>query len=291
MPLSSVVGILAERLGDAGIAGLPPVDERAPAAIGDVPRITVSVLDAVSPLRSLGETPGPPQTGALPVSTRLPLADPVLHLPAEDVSLLSSDRRILQLPHGAVVRADGTDTPPFAAGDLRVRQGATAFVVVHQPPAAGQVQLDVTSGALTFADPLPTSGTIELDYFVGLWEVRVERFAATALLDVAHTDPAALATLTTAIETALTRPQWPRGAAVRSIEQTALSASAPIPGIPGTTSRRLSYRIDVERIEPVITTSGGPIRTIDVPVRLEVPPAGPTEQPDERFRVESEPVP
>lgn len=289
MPLSSVVTLVAERLAAAAIPELPPVDELAPAAPADLPRITVSVLDATSALRSLGEVPGPPQTGALRVDTRVDLADPVLHLPDEQVTLLSADRRVLQIPHGGVVRADGSDEPPFGPGDLLVRRGATTFTPVHAPPTAGQVQLDIAAGTLTFPDPLPGTGTVELGYFVGLWEVRVERFAATMLVDVAHTVPADHADLTAAVEDALARPQWPRGSAMRSIEPTALSASTQIPGLPDARTRRLSYRVDVERIEPVITTSGGPIRLVDVPVRLEVPPGGAVEQPAERFTVESEP--
>jgi len=287
MPLSSVVALVAERLGAAGITGLPPVDGLAPATVADVPHVTVSLEDAVAGFRGLGERPSPPQTGALRVDVEVDLADPELHLPGEDVELLSANRRVLHLPHGAVVRADGDDAPPFGAADLSVRRGAATFTPVHDPPAAGQVQLDVASGTLTFPSPLPATGTLQLGYFVGLWEVRVERFTATLLVDVAHDDAVEHVAITEAVEAALRRDEWPADLGIRSIEPVALSAATTIETLPAANrTRRLTYRIDVELVEPVIHTSGGPIRHVDVPVELEVPPLGPIEQPGERFSVE-----
>ena len=215
-------------------------------------------------MRGLGAFPSPPLTGALRVNTSVDLADPVLHL-EEDVDLLSPDRRTLQLPHGAVVRASGDDSPPYGTGDLLVRLGATTFTPVHAPPTATQVQLDIPSGALTFANPLPAAGTLELGYFVGVWDVRVERFKATMDLDLAAVDAAALATLSAAVEVALQpgRPVAARG--FRSVEPSALSAATPIPGVAGAArTQRLVYAVEFESIENVIPSSGGPIRAVDV---------------------------
>lgn len=286
--------MVAERLAVAGIPGLPPVDALVPGAPGDVPRITVSVDNAVPAVRGLGEIPGPPQTGALRVETSVDLADPRLHLAGETVELLSGDRRTLQLPHGAVVRADGTDTPPYSTADLTVRLGATTFTpITGGTPTATQVRLDVASGAISFRDPLAAAGSLTLGYFVGLWEITVERFAATMYVDVAHNDPDAHTALLTAVEDGLARAQWPTAAGMRQIQPVALSAALPIAGLPvANRSRRLTYAIDVERIEPVIATSGGPIRAVAVDhVALDVPPEGPVEQPAEAFTVGSEPTP
>jgi hypothetical protein len=127
------------------------------------------------------------------------------------------------------------------------------------------VQLDIPSGALTFANPLPATGTLELGYFVGLWEVRVERFAATVHLDVAAADADAVETLSTAVEAALTPERDVQRAGFRRLEPRALAAAAPIPGIGGEhRSRRLTYAAEFELIEPVIPSSGGPIRVVDV---------------------------
>ena len=88
----------------------------------------------------------------------------------------------------------------------------------------------------------------------------------------------------------MARDQWPATAGMRSIQPVALSAASVIPGLAtGSRTRRLTFRVDVERIEPVIRASGGPITVIDVPViALDSPPNGPVEQPDEGFTVESE---
>jgi hypothetical protein len=118
---------------------------------------------------------------------------------------------------------------------------------------------------LTFANPLPPTGTLELGYFVGLWEVRVERFAATVHLDVAAADADAVETLSTAVEAALTPERDVQRAGFRRLEPRALAAAAPIPGIGGEhRSRRLTYAAEFELIEPVIPSSGGPIRVVDV---------------------------
>jgi hypothetical protein len=188
----------------------------------------------------------------------------VLHL-EEDVDLLSADRLTLQLPHGAVVRASGDDSPPYGTGDLLVRLGATTFTPVHAPPAAGEVQLDIPSGALTFASPLPATGTLELGYFVGVWDVTVDRFKATLDLDMAAATAAELETLSAAVELALAPGKALSARGFRSIEPRALSAAVPIPAVPGSQrTQRLTYAVEFESIEPVIPTSGGPIRVVDV---------------------------
>jgi hypothetical protein len=265
--LSALVGMVRDQLAAAAIADLPPVDALAPATPAEVPRITVSAAEAVSGQRGLGRVPAAPFHGALRVDTAIDLADPVLHLPGEDVPLLSGNRRVLQLPHGAVVKEDGTDLPPYMQSDLLVQRGATAFTPVHAAPAAGQVQLDIPSGALTFPSPLAATGVLQLGYFIGLWEVQVERFAATLFVDISHDDAAAHEALTQAVERALTAP-WPPSRGVRTIDALAVSAAAPLSGLPaGHRSRRLTYRVDVERIEPLVQTSGGPIRSIEIPIQ------------------------
>lgn len=264
MALSSLVNALAARI-TAALDDPPAVGTAPAAVVGDLPRVTLSVEGATAAMRSVGQVPGPIQTGALRVEAAIDLADPVLHLADEDVALLSPNRRTFQLPHGSIVRAGGDDLAPFAATDLFVRVGATTFTPVHATPAAGQVMLDIASGALTFPNPLPTSGDIELGYFVGTWEVRVERFAATAHLDVATSSQASVELLVADIERALTVQAFAAGDGVRRIEPVALSSASTIVGLPPSARRqRLTYHVDFESIEPIIPTSGGPIRLIDV---------------------------
>jgi hypothetical protein len=267
MALSSLVTALATQIA-AEVQNPPGVGTAPAVSNGDLPRVTVSIEAAMPAMRSVGQIPGPVQTGALRVDVEIDLADAVLHLPDENVPLLSPDRRTLQIPHGSVVRASGDDTPPFAGTDLLVRVGATTFTPVHTTPNASQVRLDIAAGVLTFLNPLPATGTIELGYFIGTWEVRVERFAASAHLDVAAASQAALDTLVPAIEAALSPQRITAGTGIRRIEAVALSAASQITGLPpAARQQRLSYQIDFELIEPIIRTSGGPIRRIDVHIQ------------------------
>ncbi|MET0663160.1 MAG: hypothetical protein ABWZ42_08510 [Ilumatobacteraceae bacterium] len=267
MALSSLVSALAAQISTA-VENPPEVGAAPVTAVGDLPRVTVAVESATAAMRSVGQVPGPIETGALRIDVEIDLADPVLHFADEDVPLLSPNRRTFQLPHGSIVRASGDDLPPFTTSDLRVRVGTTTFTPVHAVPSAGQVALDIASGALTFPNPLPTSGTIELGYFVGTWEVRVERFAATAHLDVSAVSQASLETLVPEIERALSPLAFAAGSGVRRIEPVALSSATTIDGLPPAARRqRLTYQVDFELIEPIIPTSGGPIRRIDVTIQ------------------------
>jgi len=275
MPPSSVIAALRDHIA-ATVQDPPPVGGVMPAAAADIPRITVSLEEILPAIRGLGSTPSAPLEGALRVNRSIDLADTVLHADGEDIDLLSGDRRTLQLPHGSVVRASGDAIAPFSTGDLLVRLGATTFTPVHHAPGAGEVEVDFLAGALTFANPLPATGTLQLGYFVGLWELHVERFAATVHLDVAGADAGATEALSTAVEAVLTPEQGVQQAGFRRFEPRALEAAGPIPGIAGAfRSRRLTYAAEFELIEPVIPSSGGPIRAVDVDSELDpivVPP-------------------
>jgi len=269
MALSRLVTALSAQIA-AQVPGAPSVGSAAPASAGELPLVTVAIEAATSSMRSIGQVPGPVQTGALRVDVELDLADLVLHVggdPSMDVPLISDGRRLLQLPHGSIVRADGTDTPPFDGGDLLVRAGATTFTPVQTAPGAGEVQLDVAAGTLRFPSALATSGTLSLGYFIGAWEVRVDRFSATAHLDVAAASADALATLVPQVERALAQERIPVASGIRRIEPTALSAGTPAFAATDAPRRqRLTYTIEFEAIDPIIPTSGGPIVTVDVDV-------------------------
>jgi hypothetical protein len=68
----------------------------------------------------------------------------------------------------------------------------------------------------------------------------------------------------------LTPERGVQQAGFRKLEPRALSATAPIAGIAGAhRSRRLTYAAEFELIEPVIPSSGGPIRAVDVDSTLD----------------------
>ena len=97
--------------------------------------------------------------------------------------LLNDARTILTLPHGGLVRQDGS-TGPLTAADLSVTVGGTNRPVVTGPPAGDEVRADPQVGQLTFATPLPGTGTVEALYLLGQWEQRLARLAGTLRVDV-----------------------------------------------------------------------------------------------------------
>jgi hypothetical protein len=167
-----------------------------------------------------------------------------------------------------VVRADGVGTPPFGPDDLLTRVGATPFTPVHTTPGAGQVRLDVEEGRLTFPAPLPATGTVGLGYFLPVWEERAERFSAAAHLDISTDSQAALDALVPQVERALALHRIPADRGIRRIEPVALGAAAQVLGLPPAARRqRLTYQVDFELVEPVVPTSGGPVKRIEVTIQ------------------------
>jgi len=279
MGLTSVVDAFVAHLTATLPAPGPGVGPAQPSAGADLPMVTVSVTGAEQPLPALGRTPTSLMTGALRVDTSVDLADPVLHLPGEDVALLSGDRRVLHLPHGSVVRADGTGAHPFGLGDLLVRRGATTFTPVAGVPTATQVGLDPDAGVLRFLDPLPAAGTLELGFFVGAWEVRTERHQGEVAVEVFAASPATAGDLSAAVDVVLTGDSIPVATGLRRVEPLAVGpVTVPLAGLglpAGARTRVLRYRFSFERIDPVVQTSGGPIRRIEVDSTIDATPNPP----------------
>ncbi len=287
MGLTAVVDAIAAHLAATLPPPTPAVGPAQPATSADLPAVAISVTRAEQPLPALGRTPASVMTGALRVTTTIDLADPVLHLPGEDVSLLSPDRRVVHLPHGSVVRADGIGEHPFGAGDLLVRVGATTFPPVAGAPTAAQVQLDPQAGILQFLNPLPAAGTMELGYFIGAWEVRTERHQGEVELEVFAASGAAAADLSAGVDAVLTRDPIPVATGLRRVEPLGLGPITVPPAVLGlvatTRTRVLRYRFSFERIDPVIQTSGGPIIRVDVASTADATPDPPV---TEAFSVE-----
>ena len=118
MPLSSVVTLVSDRLVAADIAALPPVDAVAPSAPGDIPHITVSrrrcrAGGCAGSASSRGHR-RPVRCGSTPT---VDLADPVLHLAGENVTLLSANRRVAPAPaRRSRARDRATTSPPYTTG-------------------------------------------------------------------------------------------------------------------------------------------------------------------------------
>jgi hypothetical protein len=260
MAVTALIAAIADHLEPALPSGtaVGPVQ---PVAVGDVPAVVVSLLEVTPTMPAVGRTPAPVRVGALQVEGSIDLADPVLHFPGEDVALLSPDRRLLQLPHGGIVRADGSDVLPFGAVDLGATLGATTFTPVNTAPGPTECRPDPVTGAVTFGAALANTGTLTVRYFVGEWEVAVERYAGVLTLEAFAASSAATIALSDQVVELLAGGNDVVG--VRRLDPNAVGAVVPA-GFGAATRRSLTYRFDYEHEVATIRTSGGPIRSVAV---------------------------
>ncbi|MCX6632874.1 MAG: hypothetical protein NTW28_35195 [Candidatus Solibacter sp.] len=143
-----------------------------PAAVADLPAVVLSLVNLRRPASGLGER-SILMVGALQWTAKIDLADPVL-AGTPPFTLLSIDRRTLQLPHGGLVRSDGTSGAATPA-DIQVSVAGQARTLVVANPQGDQFQADLLAGTLRFGAALPAAGAVEATYFVGQWEQRVAR--------------------------------------------------------------------------------------------------------------------
>lgn len=276
MPVTALLDSMTAHLGGVLGAGTQ-VGVSRPAVAADLPAVALSLPQVDPSLPSLGGRPSSTRTGALPVLRQLDLADPVLVVGLERVALLSADRRTLQLPHGPVVRADGSDVGPFSSADLTVRRGGTLFEPVAGTPGPGELRLDPATGEVVLGAPLPGTGVLELAYFVGQWEMRAERYGGALLVESFASSAAGVQTMSAAIVDALRQPVGGI-AGLHRLDPAAVGPIAPAT-LADARVRSLSYRFDFEHEDPVLPTGGGPIQRVDVVVEQarQAAPQGPPE--------------
>lgn len=258
MSLAVVVDHLTSRLR----AALAPGTTVGDAAVEDaLPAVTLSLDGVASRAAGVGRVPRGTRTGALEVGAEVDLADPVLDLGGgETLQLVADDRRSLVLPHGPLVRADGTADQPFGAADLQVRDTAP-YAVVGTAPDGREVRPDVEAGVLRFGQPLPPTGTLRVTYRIGAWDVVVRRYQGR--LDVRTTaERADLPQLVRRVAEALEG----RDPAVRLVPlawgSTARVTGAGLP--PAARQQDLGYAFDAELEQPLLGSGGGVIARVAV---------------------------
>jgi hypothetical protein len=248
-------------------AGLTP----APASVGiaepesDVvmPAIVLSLESTERVSVGLGERSALITNQALPWQASIDLANPVL--PEDGTTpLLDGTRKVLTLPHGGLVKADGTEGP-LTGADVTVKVKGVAQTVVAANPGANQVVADGTVGQLTFGAALPPDGKVDVTYFLGQWEQRIERIAGVLRADVCASAIDDARTLAAGVVAALLDP----GALVgvrRLVEISATSLSSISAKEPGTTVRRRTARFSFvfENVIDQPESSGGIIRQIPI---------------------------
>jgi hypothetical protein len=242
-----------------------------PAATGELPAVVLSLEQSARPRIGLGERGEVITGGALPWTSRIDLANP--RLPEDpSFSLLSEDRTRLTLPHGGLVRANG-GVGALGPADLTVTVDGAPRTVVAGPPGPGEVSADPTVGLLTFEAALPGTGLVEVSYFLGQWERRVERLTGVLRVDTCAGAAAAAVELSDAVVEALLGP-GARSAVARLISlQLRSLGSVGVPEEAAPQARRRVARLgfeferDVDRPE----SSGGVIRQIPVVANVGVP--------------------
>lgn len=266
MAESFFLSSVASYLSSAGLAPAPVLAGVAePESNGDLPALVLSLESTARAHPGLGER-GALMRGVLPVQASIDLANPVL--PAEPgFRLLDAARRVLILPHGGLVRQDGSDPgeAPLTAADISVTVAGGARSVVTTAPGAGEVRADPRVGTLTFGSALPATGIVIASYRLGQWEQRLERISGTLRLDVCAADAAdAIALSDGAIEALL--DSRARSAIRRLISlqvQSLGSVGAPTPA-PVSRRRTARFGFTFEREINRPDSSGGVIARIPV---------------------------
>jgi hypothetical protein len=259
--LDLLVGRLAGALPDGTTVG-----DVTPAEVEELPAVTLSAAEITQRLVGIGRLPRGTRIGALPVVVEVDLADPVLDLDGgERLELLSADRRTLTLPNGPLVRADGVDEPPFAAGDLQAADEGGSYEVVDADPSGRQVRPDPAAGTLQFGSALPATGTLTVTHHIGQWDVSVARYQGN--LDVAVTAASSqeAGALTRQVADALEAP----GPATRLSPSSWGAAQVTPLGDHDVMVQRLGYRFDGELEEPLLPSAGGVITRVAVELGID----------------------
>lgn len=252
-------------LGDAGTVTLS-----VPATLADLPAVTLAATNLTESLVGIGRLPRGSRTGALELTATVDLADPVLDLgPGESLTLLDPERHVLTLPHGPIVRADGTSDPPFSGADIAADDGAPFEVRDTDDPTGREFVCDPVLGTLRFGSPLPPAGHITVTYHVGQWDVTVNRYQGLLEAQLTAPDEEGLALLTDRVGAVLAGSgRTPGRAGPRLTARDYLAAEALVLQGSEVRNRLLRYRLDAELEEPLLTSGGGVISRVAVRARL-----------------------
>lgn len=249
----------------------PGLLQPAPASVGisdpiqnsDLPAVVLSLQNLARLGSGLGERSTVITGGALSTQASIDLANPVL---AEDasVNLLSADRLQLTLPHGGLVRADGT-VGALSGANLVVTAAGVSRPVVTETPTGLQVRADPLIGRLVFATALPASGLLTGQYFLGTWEQRVFRLSGTVQVTVWGASPSVVTGLSTSVIAALetTGPIGLQGLQELRLEELG-TITSPSTAFPTARARVIRFGFEFEGEVNLPESSGGIIQRIPI---------------------------
>ncbi|UCD79870.1 MAG: hypothetical protein JSW26_00095 [Desulfobacterales bacterium] len=240
--------------------GLPRLAEEVPAIAMSMDNVTVSGAGVGANATSV-------MVGALPITSTIDLADPVLRFPSETVDLMSGDRLSLHVPHGPLVKADGADSAPLEAADITIGIDGAPLTFVPGSPSAGEFSIDKDAGLIAVGDPFPAVGALNATYFVGRWEVETVRLSGVLHMDLFIRTIASVEDLTQQVFALLAKHSI---TGLRKIGVTAMSTiDAPVRPTGNTRTRRISFEFTYEHATPRIPTGGGVISGVDFTSQLQ----------------------
>ncbi|HEX7333730.1 MAG TPA: hypothetical protein VF290_19670, partial [Pyrinomonadaceae bacterium] len=206
MIANEFLNVVANHLQSAGLVPAPKtIGVAEPVIDTELPAVVLSLQRIRKLGNGLGERSTLITDGSLPWTAAIDLENPVL--PEEpSFRLLSQDRRELVLPHGGLVRADGSQGP-LSPQDLSVSVAEVARAVVTGNPVGAEVKADPLVGRLFFGSPLPVTGIVRANYFLGQWEQRTSRIAGMLRVGVRDTSSATVSDLSGRVVDALQPPK------------------------------------------------------------------------------------
>ncbi|MEO8619774.1 MAG: hypothetical protein ABI625_01840 [bacterium] len=260
---------VAAYLSGVGLAPAPvQIGGAEPSIAAELPAVVLSLESTARVNPGLGERSQLIVGGILPWSATIDLANPFL--PEDPLfSLIDVTRTVLILPHGGLVRSDGSDPGdvPLGPADITVSVANAARTVVPGVPAAGEVRADPRIGTLTFGTALPLNGIVAVTYFLGQWEQRLERITGTLRVDVCANTAANTQTLSDAVVDALLAPAAKAGLtrliALAPASLGSVAAPEPAPALAlRRRSARMTFTFEREVNRP--DSSGGIIARIPI---------------------------
>ena len=232
-----------------------------PVTTTELPAVVLSMTNVRQLGNGLGERSNVITDGALPWTSTLDLAN----LPIEIATVLNdTGRRELVLPHGGLVRQDGF-VGALTQADISVTVAGQARQLATANSTGSQFQVDRQIGRLIFANALPNTGIVSVNYFLGQWEERVSSIAGLLRLTVHATDAAIVGRLSDAAVSALEPPRSQGIAGLKGMHLVRLgSIRRPDETLAQSRARvaLLSFEFELKINEP--ESSGGTILRIHV---------------------------
>lgn len=253
-------------LGAADLTPAPTtVGPIAPVAVGEVPALVLALERAERRGSGLGSG-ADTITGVLAVSAQIDLSDSTL--PGDpSFNLWNEVARILTLPHGGLVRRDGT-SGSFGATDFELRVDGVVWPLSGGPPAGQRVRIRPTPGQIDFGQAPPVDAIIDIDYHVGQWERRFVQLAGDLLIDAWAANAADVLTLSNGALRALLAPSARRDVdGLLAIDSRALGPVEPGDFV-GSRRRALRFRFEYQHRIDEPASSGGIIRDVRIITHL-----------------------